>query len=155
MTEILLGGIGLAIAFFVVIYWRGSKMPAEIAAKHQELVDQLNEDELRVGYNETVTGIAYASDFNFSAARIIAEAEIAVSLFIQLHRVLGARISTGDKVKRRNRLLKLGQASLRDASKGKKRPLLSGGELKVEQDFDDLANRQLLDEVNRLLRQAG
>ena len=154
MTETVLIGGFLVFVLLVFIYRRGNRMPAEVTAIHRELVERLSEDELRVAYNEAVTGIAWAADFSWSGGRIAKEVEIATSLYVQLQRELGMPIARRDKVKRRNKLLKLGRDALRNSNNGKRHSLLSGQDLKVEQDFDDLPDRSQLDEVTFQLERA-
>ena len=155
MFEFSLAGVTFLVLVYLGFLWRrGGSAPAQPATNHEELVKQLDEEEMRLAYNETVTGITIAGNFSWSTSRVAAEADIAASLYVQLQKIIGEPITTKEMIRRRNDLLALGLLSLQEVRKGNRAPLYDYPELKVEggHDIDSVPDRERVDEIMHKLQ---
>jgi hypothetical protein len=100
-------------AFGFLLKRRGDRQPAEPKSTHASYLLNLDEGELRLGYNETITGIGMAGFFGWSVSRIREEVEIALSLRVLIAKSTGEKFTIGDKGKLRMDLTKAASSSRR------------------------------------------
>lgn len=100
----------LAVLFVVFVFGlhlQGAKLEAQPHPKHESFVTDLSVDELKIGFNEALTGLNLAFKFRWKASRIVAEVEIARSFYVELMKRMGTPINVKTKSKLKRDLLKI------------------------------------------------
>lgn len=118
----------LGIIFFIAnAYRKGGRKLAEPHPAHIELLREFHTDELALAYNLTLANISLSSKFGSSNERILAEVEIARSLYVELMRRRKEPITVSQKAALKKQLAMLA--------------LLKTQERRTEGDYSDLTLR--------------
>lgn len=155
MLETIAIAIAVALATVAIVFLvvrRGNKMPAEPKSIHLTHIQDLNEDELLLGYNETIIGIGMAGPYSWPVSRVREEVEIALSLRSQIAISTGEYFTFRNKGKLRNQLTK---AAVKSRQGNKEMP--NSGVLRSLPHIyspDDLEDRTRLDEAMWNLRRS-
>jgi len=152
MLEVIVVVIIALVAIGFLLVRRGKKLRAEPSPAHLPCLQEMNEEELGLAYNETVTGIGLAGTYGWSESRIRSEVEIAVSLRALLARSSGKDWTTGDKGKLRMELTK---AAMKSRQENKQKPSfhVMSDHLLVDP-FEDVEDRSRLDDAMLKLRRS-
>ena len=129
-------------------------MPAQPHPKHISLVDQLSKEELEIAYGETLVGLATAGEWRWSSSRILAEIEIALSLYVQLTEVSGKPITFGEKGKLRMDLAKATKAVIAKGGAGFLEGRAIFERFHVEQSIDEIPDRTTLENAMIQMKRA-
>ena len=161
MSEVILivsaAALTLFLLFIISTYRKGARSGAQPHPKHISLVEQLSKDELEIAYSETLTGITLAGEWRWSASRILAEIEIALSLYVQLMQVSGKPITLGGKGKRRKGLAKAAKVVIAitpDGGAGFLERFAIFKPFQVEQSIDEIPDRTTLENAMIQMKRA-
>lgn len=125
----------LGIIFFIAnAHRRGARKFAEPHAAHIELLRDFHTDELSLAYNLTLANISLSSKFGSSNKRILAEVEIARSLYVELMRRRKEPITVSQKAALKRQITML--ASFK-TQKRRTEGDYSDLSLRVDQDIDE------------------